>query len=429
MREDLLHFVWKYHKLAGIPLHTSQGETVHIKTAGSHNQQAGPDFFNAHIEIDGQVWVGNVEIHCKASDWYAHRHQTDANYDNVILHVVWEDDVSIFRRDGSQIPTLALKQYIPQELLQRYQTLLNTTKITFINCEKDFSTIDSFLVESWLHRLYIERLEQKSNVIFNLLKQSNNDWEAVLFTLLAKSFGTKRNGAFFFDRALQLHFSIIRKTGNSTDQLESLLLGHFGLLHNVECTDVFYQELQKEYTYLAKKFALPPHTQKPKFFGLRPANFPTLRIAQLAQLYANHQNLFAALLEQKTLESIYQLFSSTATSWYWETHYTFGKVSKKSRKKLSKNFIDLLIINTLIPLKFCYAKHLGKDWNDELLGLMAQLKKEENSIVKGFTTLGATTANALESQAKIQLYTQYCTQNKCLQCALGTHLLGRSASS
>lgn len=426
MREDLLHFIWQHHKLPVAPLYTSHRETVSVKATGTPNPHAGPDFFNAKVEIDDQLWVGNVEIHLKASDWYAHHHQNDKNYDNVILHVVWDDDVSVFRKDGSQIPTLELKHYVPKVLLQQYQNLLENSKTHFINCEKEFSTIDPFLVESWLHRLYIERLEQKSSLIFDLLKQSNNHWESVLFAMLARSFGTKVNGEFFLDKALQLNFSIIRKTSNSIDQLESLLLGHFGLLHEENCTDVFYTHLKKEYAYLAKKFALPLSTLKPKFFGLRPANFPTIRLAQLAQLYGSQQNIFATLIEQKTLNSIYHLFQATATSPYWDTHFTFGKVSKKSKKKLSKSFIDLLIINTLIPLKFCYAKHLGEDWNEQLIALISQIKKETNTIIKGFESIDSKTGNALESQAKIQLYTQYCTQNKCLKCTLGAHLLNRN---
>lgn len=425
MREDLLHFIWKHHKFTMALLHTSRKETVRVKAAGIQNQQAGPDFFNAKIEINNQLWVGNVEIHLKSSDWYAHHHQNDANYDNVILHVVWDDDISIFRKDGSEIPTLELKHYVPKTLLQHYQNLFKNPKITFINCEKDFSTIDSFLVENWLHRLYIERLEQKATLIFDLLKKSNNDWEGVLFALLARNFGTKVNGEFFLDKALQLNFSIIRKTSASIDQLESLLLGHFGLLQDEECTDMFYKHLKKEYTYLTKKFTLPLSTLTPKFFGLRPANFPTIRLAQLAQLYIKQQNIFTSLMEQKTVKNLYSIFEATATSPYWDTHFTFGKISKKNKKKLSKNFIDLLIINTIIPLKFCYAKHLGEDWNDMLLTLIAQVKKEDNTIVRGFENIDSKTTNALESQAKIQLYTQYCTQNKCLQCALGVQLLNK----
>ena len=406
-------------------MYTNGNETIAIKVAGTHNHHAGPDFFNAKIEIDGQLWVGNVEMHLKSSDWYAHHHETDSNYDNVILHVVWEDDVAVFRRDGSQIPTLELKQYVSKELLGKYQGLLENYRPIFINCEKDLRRIDSFLVENWLHRLYIERLEHKSQVIFDLLKKSNNDWEGTLFIMLAKNFGSKVNGEFFLDRASQLDFSIIRKLGHHPHQLESLLFGHFGLLHLEDCSDTYYLQLKKEYEYLSSKFGFTQAHDRPEFFGLRPTNFPTIRISQLANLYTGNQQLFSEVMELASLEEIYKVFE-TATHSYWETHFTFGKPSKAKSKKLSKSFIDLIVINTIVPIKFCYAKHLGKDWNEGLISLMSQLDGEVNSIIANFGNMGSPTQNALESQAKIELYTNYCSKNKCLQCALGTHLLNRN---
>ncbi len=425
MKEDLLHFIWRCDKLQGQPLTTTTSESIVIKNPGTLNKYAGPDFFNASVEVGGQLWAGNVEMHLKSSDWYAHHHETDSNYDNVILHVVWEDDVSVFRKDGSKIPTLALKSVIPLDLLDAYRQLLENTKSNFINCEKDFKTFDSFLVENWLHRLYVQRLEQKSNLIYELLNESNNDWEGVLFTLLIKSFGSKINGTFFLDRAKQLNFSIIRKTANNRDQLESVLFGFFGLLGQEECSDVYYLRLKKEYQYLTKKFELSPCIGKPGFFGLRPANFPTIRLSQLSNLYAKQQDFFSRLMESKTLEDLYSIFEIRASS-YWEDHFTFGKVSRKSTKKLSKSFIDLLIINTIIPIKFCYSKYTGTDETDQLISLVSQIKKEENTIISGFRTIGSKTKNALESQAKLELYNSYCSKNKCLQCTLGTHLLNRN---
>ncbi len=425
MKEDLLHFIWGQKKLHGRQLTSTANEAIHIKAPGVPNQYAGPDFFNASVEIGSQIWVGNVEIHLKSSDWYAHHHEMDPNYDNVILHVVWEDDVSVFRKDGSPICTLEVKNYVSTGLLGRYRNLLENARPKFINCEKDFGGIDTFLVENWLHRLYIERLEQKSNVIFKLLQKSNNDWEGVLFTLLAKNFGTKVNGVYFLEHAQKLDFSIVRKTSGEWWQLESLLFGHFGLLHKDDCPDQYYLHLKKEYQYLARKFDLPSALGKPDFYGLRPANFPTIRISQLAHLYAKQQKLFARLMELGDLEDLYKSFQ-VGVAPYWENHYTFGKESKKSQKRLSKSFIDLLVINTVVPLKFCHAKHMGKDVNDELISLISQIGKEKNTIVDGFENLGSPTKNALESQAKIQLHTQYCSKNKCLQCALGVHLLNRN---
>ncbi|MEZ4811759.1 MAG: DUF2851 family protein [Allomuricauda sp.] len=425
MKEDLLHFIWGQNKLHGRQLTSTANEAITIKAAGVPNQYSGPDFFNAQVEIDGQLWAGNVEMHLKSSDWYAHHHETDEKYDNVILHVVWEDDVSVFRKDGSQIPTLALRQYVPKPLLAKYQDLLENTRPVFINCERDFAEMDPFLVQSWLDRLYIERLEHKSGLILELLQKSSNDWEAVLFAMLAKTFGSKVNGDFFLERALQLDFPIIRKLSNDIHALESLLFGHFGLLHNVDHRDSHFVELKKEYSYLTKKFGLALALGQPEFYGLRPVNFPTIRISQLAHLYAKGLGLFASLMESISVEDIHQLFE-TAAGLYWEDHFTFDKISKKSRKKLSKSFIDLLIINTIVPLKFCYSKHLGKDWNEELIALISGVKREDNSIIDGFGRMGAKTSNAMESQAQLQLYSHYCSKNKCLQCVLGAHLLNRN---
>src|SRR5690606_15905876 len=224
------------------------------------------------------------------------------------------------------------------------------------------------------------------------------------------------------DMATQLDFSIMRKLSNDLHQLESLLFGHFGLLDEDDCTDTYYLSLKKEYDYLSKKYDLPDNRTKPGFFGLRPHNFPTLRISQLANLYNGTQSIFSKIMEKRTLDDLYPIFEVGANP-YWDDHFTFGKVSRKSRKKLSKKFIDLLVINTIVPLQFCYAKHLGKDWNEDLLYLVSQIGKEKNSILENFERWGSKTENALESQAKLELYTNYCTQNKCLQCALGANLL------
>ncbi len=425
MREDLLYFIWKHNKLPTKQLCTGNGEAIAIKATGTQNRFAGPDFFNAKVEIGGQLWAGNVEMHLKSSDWYMHHHETDENYDNVILHVVWEDDIAVFRKDGSQIPTLEVQQYVSDQLLSGYRNLLENSRKSFINCEKDLKDLDSFLVENWLHRLYIERLEHKSKLILELLKASKNDWEAALFILLAKNFGSKVNGPYFLEQAQQLDFSIVRKTTNEPLQLEALLFGHFGLLNVDDCSDAYFLQLKNEYQYLVRKFGLMENLSKPEFFGLRPLNFPTIRVSQLVNLYAGGHNIFSRLMDLNKLEDIYQAFDVFAGP-YWENHYTFGKISKKRTKKLSKKFIDLVIVNTILPLKFCYAKYVGKEWNEELITLVSQLGKEDNSIIKNFDKIGPKTQNALESQAKLELYTNYCSKNKCMQCAIGTQLLNRN---
>ena len=425
MKEDLLHFIWRCDKLQGLRLTTTTSQDIIINSPGTLNMYAGPDFFNASVEVGGQLWAGNVEIHLKSSDWYAHHHEIDTNYDNVILHVVWEDDITIFRRDGTQIPTLELKNYISSSFLAKYQELFQHFNPAFIHCEREFAKFEPFLMDNYLDRLYLERLEQKSGLIVDLLHRTHNNWEAVLFVLMAKNFGGKINGEFFFQRAMQLDFSIIRKEGRDVGALESLFFGHFGLLEERDCSDAYFQQLKSEYRYLQRKYQLTPLFGKPDFFGLRPVSFPTIRLSQLANLYATHQNLFSMLLEQENLEKLYTSLQTKAST-YWSNHYTFGKISQNRTKMLSGDFMDLLILNTLVPLKFCYAKRLGQDWSNGLIALVSEIKSEKNSIIKNFAALGSKSKNALESQAKIQLFTQYCTKNKCLQCTLGSHLLNRN---
>ncbi|MEM8847324.1 MAG: DUF2851 family protein, partial [Bacteroidota bacterium] len=404
---------------------TEQQEELHIVDYGLPNSGEGPDFLNARISINGQLWAGNVEMHLKSSDWYAHHHETDSNYDNVILHVVWEDDVAVFRRDASQISTLVLKSLISNKLLGSYQKLMDTSRTGFINCEKYLTTVQSVIWKNWEERLYFERLEQKSKQIEILLKKSNNDWESVLFALLCKNFGTKVNGSFFLDSAIGLDFSIIRKTRMDLLQLESLLFGHFGLLKIEDCIDGYFLDLQKEYSYLRQKFRLIPSEKKPAFFGMRPVNFPTLRLSQLANLYHNNTGLFQKLMTINEIDDYYDVFQ-VSTSPYWENHFTFGKSSKQYRKKVSKTFVDLLLINTVIPLKFCYAQHLGKQWDEDLVALISKIQSESNTIIDSFKSLNVLSDNALQSQAKLQLYTNYCTQKKCLHCTVGVNLLNRN---
>src|SRR5690606_10189963 len=230
MREDLLHFIWKYRKLQSVELSTSTAEIIRVIDPGTHNMLAGPDFFNAKVVIDGQLWAGTVEIHVRSSDWYAHHHEKDPGYNNVVLHVVWEDDIAVFRKDNSRIPTLVLEQYIPFQLLDAYRKLFGESEGKFINCGKEIGTIESMVWGNWLDRLFFERLERKWTLISKLLDESQNDWEKVFFMILAKNFGLNINGEAFFEIARQLDFQLVRKIQNSTLQLESVFFGMAGLL-------------------------------------------------------------------------------------------------------------------------------------------------------------------------------------------------------
>lgn len=423
MKEDLLHFIWKYKKLQLVDLVTSKNEPVVIHDAGSHNQLAGPDFFNAKIDIDGQLWAGNVEMHIKSSDWYAHNHELDPNYNNVILHVVWEHDAAVYRSDNTLIPTLILKNFVSPKLLGNYQNLLDKQAITFINCENDVAQVNQFIIDNWLERLYFERLEQKAIWVEQLLLETKNDWEGVLFSMLLKNFGLKINAKAFLSLGNAIDFSVVRKVKSNIQQLESVFFGMLHLLEEDDIVDEYYLQLKKEFKYLKNKFDLNPEgVQKPEFFRLRPSNFPTIRLSQLANLYNKHQGLFGKVMEASGPEDLYRIFN-VSSSVYWNNHYTFGQESKKSTKKLTRKFIDLLIINTILPLKFCYAKYLAKDSNEDIIGIISKIKKEENSISKNFTKHGVHLNTSKDSQAVLQLYNEYCTKNKCLQCAVGNDLL------
>lgn len=427
MQEDFLHHVWKYQKFKSSDgLKTNQGEKLQVIATGRHNQhQSGPDFFNAKVRIGHQIWAGNLEIHIKSSDWYAHQHENDTAYDNVILHVVWEDDVEIFRADNSLIPSFSVKDLIDSAVYKRYHELLSLKKTT-INCENNFADFDDFVLQNWFERLYIERLEDKSQLIFKLLKNNQNNWEEVLFKLLSKNFGLNINGSAFLATAESIDYKYIAKHANQNQDLEALLLGQSGLLH-IESEEQYIKDLQERFVYLKHKYQLKAALEKPKFFRLRPDNFPSLRLAELAAIYHKHPQLFQQIMTAKNKTDIYNIFD-VELSEFWHTHYSLTKKSKAKAKTLSPNFIDLLIINTLIPIKFCYQKQIKSEGTeDQIFELIESLKPEKNHKVDVFENLRPdTNQNALHSQALLQLKTNYCDKNYCLKCHLGKRILNKT---
>lgn len=424
MNEDFLHYLWKFKKFNFLEAFSDKGEKIELQSVGTHNTTAsGPDFFNARLKIDGQTWAGNVEIHISSSDWYAHNHQVDKAYDNVILHVVWEHDVEVFRRDNSVIPCLELKALTPQYALKNYRDLLAAKK-DWINCAQDFSSFSEFKLQNWLERLYVERLEKKYSLIDELLQASKNDWEAVLFQLLAKNFGLNKNGAVFLKMAQSFPFRIVRKS-TSSKELEALFLGQLNLL-TPQSESPYEQELIQHYRFLTQKHKLTAIDREPQFFRLRPVNFPTIRLSQLAQLYTTSKNLFSNVLNEWEPSKIHDLLK-VSTSAFWEEHYTFKKQSRFKNKRITKSFTNLILINTVVPLKFAFYKKQGRVEIDKLFSLMRELPCEKNSITKGFDKLRKGVAsNALVGQALIQLKPNYCDKNKCLQCNLGIELLKRT---
>lgn len=420
MKEDFLHYLWKFKKFETLNLITTQKEQITIIKTGDYLELSGPDFFNAQIIIGKQKWAGNVEIHLKSSDWYVHGHEKDAAYENVILHVVWEHDTEIFGKNNREIPVLVLKNYVSSETVNNYQALMSPK--SWISCEKQIAQIDDFVFKNWQERLFFERLERKSKFIYDLLEETNQDWEAVLFCLLAKNFGLNTNGSAFLQIAKKLPFSIIRKESFEVENLEALLLGTSGLL-DAEKEDVYFKDLKIRYFYLLYKYQLDKaYTDPVEFFKHRPDNFPTIRLSQLASLYNKHQNLFSKIIALKSVKSIYELFNVSA-SLYWQNHYQFDKESPKKSKPLSKSFIDLLIINTIIPIQFAYSNIMGESFSEDLIALLNEVSPEKNSIIEKFESFGISAKNAFDTQTLIQLKNEYCNQKACLRCAVGMELL------
>jgi hypothetical protein len=425
MKEDFLHYLWKFKKFDFLNLKTAKEEVITIANVGQYLELAGPDFFNAQITIGGQKWAGNVEIHLKSSDWYVHHHETDKAYENVILHVVWEHDVDIFRKNNSEIPVLELKNYVDKETIANYQSLM--VPKSWIFCEKQLKETDGFVFKNWQERLFFERLERKSRSIYELLEQTKSDWEAVLFCLLARNFGLNTNGETFFEVAKSIPFSVIRKESFEVENLESLLLGNAGLL-DFEKEDGYFKDIKFRYFYLLHKYQMEKQYIDPvQFFKHRPDNFPTIRLSQLASLYHSQQNLFSKLSEVSSIEEIYETFQVAAAP-YWQDHYQFDKVSPKKKKVLSKSFIDLIVINTVIPLQFAYAKSQGREISEFLIQLLNGVSPEKNAVIEKFGSFGIKAKNAFETQSLLQLKKEYCLKNKCLECAIGMELLKKANS-
>lgn len=420
MQEEFLHYLWVNKKLPFTQLKTHLNESLEINHFGQYLQNAGPDIFNAQISINQQKWAGNIEIHIKSSDWYVHNHEKDANYDNVILHVVWENDTPIFRKDNSEIPTLELKKYVSLFEIHKYESLI--TSKSWINCENQITEIDDFIWNNWLESLFLNRLERKSDLIDKRLQETNYDWEAVFFEMLAKNFGLNTNGDCFLQLAQSITFSIIRKESFDAENLEALFFGKLNLLEdNLE--DEYYSKLKSNWKYLKIKYNLQEELGlEPQFFKLRPDNFPTIRLSQLIKLISNRKNLFSQLILANSYSEIKDLLKSE-TSEYWKSHYDFSKKSPVKRKILTPQFIDLLIINTVIPIKFSYFKNQGKLNIDELILLLEAMPSEKNSIIEKLSEFEIKAMNAFQSQALLELKNEYCNKNKCLKCAVALQLL------
>jgi len=423
MQEDFLHFLWKFRKLDLPGLQTSCGQTLFIIHPGHHNKLSGPDFFNARIRLNDQLWAGNIEIHVRSSDWYAHHHERDPNYDNVILHVVWHDDVPVVDAGGIAIPTLEIRTMLRPSSLRSYRELMKVRSGQFINCEKQIATIDKFVLSTWTERLFFERLIAKVSKIETLLPAVNSDWEAVSFLIILQGFGSKINKENFFELGRRIPYQVVKKVKGYPAKLEAILYGVSGILDANEPIDSYHQSLHTEFNFLAHKFTLKQPTQKKvEYFRLRPMNFPTIRLSQFATLWCEDHFNFDALMSEYNFKSLVDMLTVKASG-YWETHYIFGKESKPRPKRTSKAFIESLVLNAILPLRFAYARYRGLDQNEKILSMVRSLQAEKNGITRSYVALGIEVASALDSQALLQLYNSYCSKHRCLECSIGHFVL------
>ncbi|MDP2337618.1 MAG: DUF2851 family protein [Bacteroidota bacterium] len=420
MKEEFLQFIWEHGLFTKNDLKSTDGRPVEIISTGQPNSDSGPDFFNARVRIEDTVWAGNIEIHQKSSHWYRHRHNTDAAYDNVILHVVEQHDSPVLVK-SHQLPTLEISY--PSEILENYEQLLKSER--WIACEDKLSEVDPFILRFWFSSLMIERLESKTDDILTILEQNKNNWNETFYQLLARNFGMKTNGQPFELLARSLPLNILSKHKNDLFQIEALLFGQSGLLNETLLGDDYFLSLRKEYSYLYKKYGLSGiESHLWKFMRLRPINFPTIRIAQLAMLIHHSSALFSRILETENLDDLRKLFDVSASG-YWDNHYRFNKTSGEIRqKKLGETAFSNFVINTIVPLMFIYGdQHLDQEMKDRALLLLEKMPPESNQIIRKWNSLGIDSRSAFETQALLQLKNKYCVNKKCLNCQLGAKII------
>ncbi len=417
--EEILYHIWKFKLFNQVNLKTKDDEEIiEIINAGLLNNHSGPDFINAKLKIADTLWAGNVEIHLKSSDWKKHQHHYDEAYDNVILHVVWEHDLPIYRTDGTLIAVLELKDKVEQSIIDKYDYYKNNQN--WIPCQHQFKDVDEFLRSQWLHRVLIERLELKSESIARLHQQLKGNWEETFYVLVAKYFGFKVNALPFEMLAKSLPQSVLAKHKDQPLQIEALLFGQAGLLQP-SLKDDYPKKLFKEYQFLSAKYNLKPiESTVWKFGGLRPSNFPTVRIAQLSALIIKSTHLFSKIIEAKSIKDFKEFFSELPINNYWSTHYIFDKITLEINPKIGETSINVLLINAVVPMLFNYGKLLDKEiLVTKSLELLESIKAENNTIIDGFKSLGYKVSTAFESQALIHLKNNYCDEKKCLDCGIG----------
>lgn len=427
--EQLLHYCWKHRLFPLDGLRTTEGEEVEVIDPGLHNHNAGPDFFNAKVKIGGQLWVGNVEIHDRASDWFLHGHEKDVHFNNVILHVVGLADTQAETADGCRPPQMELQ--VPEQVRHNYDELIKTD--SYPPCYRIIPSLSRLTKHSWMSALETERLERKTEDIKRRADRCQGSWEAAYFVTMARNYGFGINAEAMEQWALSIPLNDVGHHRDDIFQIEAFFMGQAGLLdplsiperhRQAAITDEYFFRLNNEYRFLAHKFSLQPidfHCWR--FLRLRPQNFPHIRISQLANLYFHRRANLSQLIECKDIKSVKELLSTSVTS-YWQTHYAFGCESKPNEKHLSDASLNLLLINTVVPMLFAFGRHkLDDTLCDRAFDFLEQLKAEDNHITRTWKDIGLDVENAGDSQALIQLKNEYCDRRDCLRCRFGYEYL------
>lgn len=423
MSEAFLHYLWQFQYFDKTELKTTAGEPIQIFHPGFRNSHAGPDFSNARLKIGEMEWIGSAEIHIQASGWMEHRHDLDPSYENVILHVVWKNDKAIKRRDGSVLPTLELANRVRENFFIDYQKLVNSPET--IPCASQLPHVNEVTKLSMIDRVLLSRLETKSKRVEEIIRKNNSDWQETCYQLLARNFGFKVNADPFQQLAQLLPYKVLRKHGDKLLQIEALLFGQAGFLED-DFDDDHYRLLMREYNLLRQKFNLSDRRLNKaqwKFLRLRPANFPTVRLAQFAALLYQRPTLFSQLMTTASYGELVSIFSIKQSD-YWTSHYRFLKTAKDQVSFLGESSISNIIINTVVPLLVAYGKSRDdQHYIDRGVSILQQTPGESNSITTHWKTLGMKSKTAFDSQALLELQNNYCSKKRCLDCSIGTSLI------
>ncbi len=430
MKEEFLHFVWQYQYFSAQNLTTIQGKDIIIIEKGTYNNDAGADFSDATIQIGNEKWRGDVEIHLKSSDWHKHDHSANKAYNKVILHVVWEDDNPILYEDNTKIPTLTLKERVSDNVFEKYKQFFQNNES--IACAKLLRNVPEITVFSMLDRSAIQRLENKALVAKEFLRKNNTDWEETCFQLLAKNFGFKTNSEAFLKLARQTPFKFFHKQSDSLFQMEALIFGQAGFLEDIignvneqdEEHKYYQQNLANEYAFLKKKYNLVGLDKTEwKFSQMRPANFPTLRLAQFVAFIQKTPLLFSFFIDTETMKNFAKTFHIQVSD-YWQNHYHFGKKTPKKTPDFGKSSTENIIINTVVPMLVLFSQELKRtDLMDRAISFMENIKPENNEIIRQWADLGIKAQHALDSQALLEQYNNFCQPKKCLNCEIGNKIL------